>query len=196
MKTDLTITTTSATDNKKVTNKISYVNPNLNNNQAIELAQAITDLTTDSYLKTTRTDTTECDTTNSRPITNILYNKAGSPAYAQVPADGVITMTTNEVYSNGLRIYIETPYDGQAPIVSDITDDSNTPVGLEQISWAGAMYGTGNPRNKWGIAFTNSIQTSQRNITPRTVTFKVTFKPTYQYDAWEKTFTFNITEGE
>lgn len=50
-------------DNKKVTNKISYVNPNLSNAKALELAQKIAALTTDSYQKADRIDTTNLDAT-------------------------------------------------------------------------------------------------------------------------------------
>ena len=118
MKTDLTITTTSATDNKKVTNKISYVNPNLSNNQAIELAQAITNLTTDSYLKTTRTDTTECDETKIPRIissvgslTGATITLEGGVYKIQIPQASITTnpkSITVNIYSaqfNPLPIY-------------------------------------------------------------------------------------------
>ena len=77
MKTDLTINATSATDGKKVTNKISYVNPDITNNQAIMLAQAICSLTTDSYNKTTRTDTSDCDVNTKIPRTLTYCKIAG-----------------------------------------------------------------------------------------------------------------------
>lgn len=91
MKTDLTINATSATDGKKVTNKISYVNPNITNQQAITLAQAINNLTTDSYTKTIRTDTTDCDDT-SKPIRTGIVN-VGSVSQDVTTQNPTITLT-------------------------------------------------------------------------------------------------------
>lgn len=201
MKTDLTINSTSATDGKKVTNKISYVNPNLTNREAITLAQAISSLTTDSYTKTTRTDTTDCDTTTSRPITSIKYRRkadvsASSSSWYDVPADGNITFAENLIGGKSLQILIDTIVDGQAPTVYDVTDDSQTPVDLNNYQFGGPI-GDTVLKKKWFFTFNNGMYAQdQTAITPRTVSFKIKFNGTHQYDAWEKTFTFTITGGE
>lgn len=60
-KTDLTITATDSMTDKKTTSKITYVNPNITTAQALDLAKSINYLTKDSYVSTTRTDTTILD---------------------------------------------------------------------------------------------------------------------------------------
>lgn len=55
-KTTITINALDAND-KKVTNNITYVNPDITDANAIILAQKISSLTTDTYVSTERTDT-------------------------------------------------------------------------------------------------------------------------------------------
>lgn len=130
MKTDLTITTTSATDNKKVTNKISYVNPNLTNNQAITLAQAITDLTTDSYLKTTRTDTTECEDTKPPRIISTVTGSAGSTV-TKVGDVYKIDLPANQISGNPKAVAINidsqqfNPFPKYVPLMTDLQITGN-----------------------------------------------------------------------
>lgn len=194
MKTDLTITTTSATDNKKVTNKISYVNPNLTNNQAIELAQAISSLTTDSYFKTTRTDTTDCDATRPRPMEFCRYRKNNN--WYDVPTDGAISMTTAEITAKSLSIMVKTVNDGIAMQILDFTDtNTEKPCNVNQIQFGGAI---GDPalKDRWRALINNgAFSADQTDIPACTITFKIKFDQTYQYDEWEKTITFTITEA-
>lgn len=59
-------------NNKKVSNNITYVNPNISNNTAVELAQRISALSSDSYQSTTRVDKTNVDTTKpARTISDV-----------------------------------------------------------------------------------------------------------------------------
>lgn len=148
MKTDLTITTTSATDNKKVTNKISYVNPNLSNNQAIELAQAITNLTTDSYSKTTRTDTTECDETKIPRVISSVISVTGSTVTLeggvykiQAPQS---SMTTGN--PRALTINVDSAQFNPLPIYTPRLADVQITGGFKFYSWRLELRNSGNPR--------------------------------------------------
>ena len=146
MKTDLTITTTSATDNKKVTNKISYVNPDLTNNQAIELAQAITDLTTDSYLKTTRTDTIECEETKPPRIISSVISLTGSTVTLE---GGVykIQVPQSSVTGNpkSLTISIDSAQFNPIPKFMPYLTDTQITGGFAFYSWRIELR-TSNPR--------------------------------------------------
>lgn len=60
-KTDIIINSFNA-DNKKTSDTISYVNPDISNNVALELAQRINSLTDNTYSSTERVDRTELGT--------------------------------------------------------------------------------------------------------------------------------------
>ena len=71
-KTDLTIVSTS-TENKTVNNKISYVNPNISDNDAIALAQKINNLTTNSYVSTTKTTAETLEEKVDRVLSGVRF---------------------------------------------------------------------------------------------------------------------------
>lgn len=183
-RTDLTITSINHADsNKKVTNKLSYVNPNITNQQAVTLANMFTDLTKDTYSKTTRTDTTDCDNTIQRPITSITYtyDNNGSSATADVPADGVINITTTKVRNREYSIMIYTPYDSANLTYSDLVYTTEDPINfIRSVSYS---------TSRLIIFSTGTVTTGQ-------VKFTLHIPATSQYDAWTKDFTFNITTAE
>lgn len=196
-RTDLTITSTNHSDaTKKVTNKVNYVNPNITNQQAVTLANMFVALTKDTYSNTTRTDTTDCDISMNRPITSLKYQQKTTPYYVNVPADGVINMTTDEIAtSNSLRLQINTPFDGTCPMVLNLTDTAETnKVDLHSISYGGPA-GLTDRIGVWQIQLQIDTNGSVA-ITPRTVYFTLHFNATNMYDAYDKEITFNITAEE
>lgn len=67
MPTNTSLTINSTQNGKKVTDKISYVNPNITTQQALDLAQAINNLTNNAYVSTTRQDTIDLDGSGGKP---------------------------------------------------------------------------------------------------------------------------------
>lgn len=81
-KTDLTINAVNQLG-KKVSNKVSYVNNNITNSQAVQLATMINGLTKNTYSSTTKTQQTTCDATGT------LAQVTG----LRVGTDGTLTLT-------------------------------------------------------------------------------------------------------
>lgn len=139
MKTDLTINATSATDGKKVTNKITYVNPNITNNQAITLAQAINDLTTDSYTKTVRTDTTDCDDTSAPIRTGNCTIGGVTQAYSTQNPSLTYTVPTSAITNNEFNIQLD-----NFSIFTDVPYFENNALPIVIVNWkSGSAAGTG-----------------------------------------------------
>lgn len=61
MPTNTTLTINSTNGDKKVADKINYVNPDITDQQAINLALAINNLTNNSFVSVQRTDTRYID---------------------------------------------------------------------------------------------------------------------------------------
>lgn len=57
MQVNLVINATAIASDKKINTTISYVNPEVTNQKMLELANALNALTTNSYIKTTKTTT-------------------------------------------------------------------------------------------------------------------------------------------
>ena len=198
-RTDLTITSFNHNDgNKKVTNKISYVNPNITNQQAVTLANMFVDLTKDNYSNTTRTDTTDCDTALTRPVTSIKarYTDGGN-FYHEIPNNGVIDITTDQIADKQLMLTVQTPFDGMCPIVENLTDnDTESPINIVQVSWA-FMSTSSDQLNRWVVVLATAASSSQRlDITARTVSFNLHFKQSMEYGDFTKNITFNITDPQ
>lgn len=189
--TKLTINTLSSATGKKVTNNISYVNPNITNAQAVTFGNMLTDLTKDEYQSTTRTDTTDCDTSITRPITEFTYTYSGSNPIA-VPSNFIIDIPTSENLKI-LSIKLKTPLDS-APQVLNYSDNAESDtVGITNVTYGGE-YGWSSYKGLWAIEIASSSDTSQRKvITPRTITFTLHFDATPNYDAYNQLITFNIT---
>ena len=201
-KTDLTINGKNALG-KSTSNKISYVNPEISNTQAILLAQKFNALTTNIYEATTRTDKTDIDAINPRTMTQLKFywqEDGSTPAAADVPADGIINLTTAQIVQKQIPIFFKTPFDGTAPIIENYSDDaeSGTTAATDtQISFYGDKGYWNFQKNGWTIYIANGVSSASRtDLTPRQIKFKVRFLATVQFDAWEKEFTINITEAE
>lgn len=134
MSTKQTNLTINATDpnNKKVSNTISYVNPNLNNATALEFAKKINGLTKNSYLSTEKVDKIELDTAILNQRNPII--KVGGIDYTtgtiRVP---VSAMTAN----NGLVVVVGTQVPDYLlevmPYFTDITSPDNPVVNPSRV---------------------------------------------------------------
>lgn len=184
-RTDLTINVLNNVSGKKTTNKISYVNPNISNTQAVTLANMITDLTKDTYHSTTRTDTTDCDNsiTLNPELHYVCKNESGEYVSPTIPTSGVINILTSRVYAQTLTITIGNVGNIAMPHILNLTDsDTTNPVQMTETKLSSSGW--------WTISF----QTSPKSdITARTVNLTLHFDDTTQYDAYNKTITFNIT---
>lgn len=100
--TSLVINSTSA-NNKKVTNTITHVNPTIGDKVAIELAQKIANLTSDSYTSTERIDRNELGTLPAPPVQYILCDGDKSIV------DGVlnIPLTLDKLQNKSITITIK-----------------------------------------------------------------------------------------
>lgn len=108
-RTDLTINVLNNVSGKKTTNKLSYVNPNITNNQAVALAEMITNLTKDTYQSTTRTDTTDCDI--QTPLVFVLnYSNTDYSAGATINIPLSAVNESNAFSVNGKCVPSSTEY--------------------------------------------------------------------------------------
>lgn len=132
----------------------------------------------------------------TRPITSLKYYRKTTPYYTNVPTDGVINMTTDDISaSNSLRLQIDTPFDGTCPQMLNFTDTAETnKLDLHSISYGGSA-GLPDRVNVWQVQFQCDTNGTIA-ITPRTVSFTLHFNATTQYDAYDKEITFNITAAE
>ncbi len=189
--TKLTINTLSSATGKKVTNNISYVNPNITNAQAVTFGNMLTDLTKDEYQSTTRTDTTDCDTSITRPITELTYGYSGSNPIA-VPSNFIIDIPTSDTLKI-LSVKFKTPLDSAPQILNFVDNAEENKIGLIDITYGGE-YGWTSGKGFWTVDLASSSDVPQRKvITPRTITFTLHFDATPNYDAYDQEFTFNIT---
>lgn len=193
MKTDLTINATSATDGKKVTNKISYVNPNITNNQAITLAQAICSLTTDSYTKTTRTDTSDCDASRTaRTFSSLRITSSNNSQQELIQIDPSNIYTVNYPITKILDSNPELVFwvkslsfsaEKKIPTVE-------TTENFEEASWRTSTYISGGYNNCW------TIRLKLNSYTTQTFNVKITFADDDKYAEATLDFTINIVSGE
>lgn len=135
--TNLIITSTSS-DNKKVSNTISYVNPNISNNTALELTSRIAALTNDSYLSTERVDRTEL-TGSKTPIT-ITSILAGGQTVTVTDNVANVTLTTAQVQSGSFSVTIGGAF---VAVLKCIPIWIATDSDMRQFAWAGTGVGTG-----------------------------------------------------
>lgn len=195
MKTDITINATSSVDGKKVTNKISYVNPDITNSQAMALAQAFNDLTTDSYNSTTRTDTTNCE------------EQASKPAFLTNISMGIWSTTENK--KNWINIInrtdtIEVPFlsaNNQALTVqlksSSIELSKNFP-GLPKLTFSNANWSMSSTSQSMTGTNDNAFLCNFRYATQQeeTFTMTVTVPGNNNYAEFNKTYTIHFYNSE
>lgn len=140
-KTSLSIKSKSyADDTKTVTDNISYVNPNISNATALELAQRLNALTKNSYQTANRIDTTEL-TGGKTPITitSILVANTNIDVVDNVAN---VTLTTAQLNSYGaFGVVVGGTFVSsmnEMPIWESTTSD------MRQFNWSASGTGTGN----------------------------------------------------
>lgn len=186
--TSLTINSTDA-NNKKVTNKISYVNPNITNQQALTLAQTIAALTTDTYDTTIRTDSIELDTTKpDRTIqaARVVSNSTGVNVMTDLSGDITVDFPLSKLGNNNdLQIWIRsTSFERMTklPIIEGMT--------LYGLSYRTSAYDGGSFPNYW------TFNTFLIEHTAQTLNYTITFPEDSTYAEKVINFTVNITEEE
>jgi len=201
-KTDLTITSTDNVTGKKVTDKISYVNPNITNSQAVTLAQAVNALTKNTYTSTTRTDQTDCDTPKATRAITINALHWGNTQNANVTTSigdsnnltVKITPDATKTLTLNTRIIGAPNTNDFVPYWTDLSVSSDTD-GLTVVhpvtTFYGGDYGTASLQNVWSI----DLQLSQTQTA--IVTGTINIPETREYAAYSRTLTFNVvTLGE
>lgn len=115
--TKLSIKSTSYADSKKtVTDTINYVNPNISNATALELAQRLNALTNNSYKQTEKIQTTELDSIIKQTRTfgtfSIHKGNSATPSatFVRNQQTGVyeVTVPTNYLVSSNSTIWFST----------------------------------------------------------------------------------------
>lgn len=125
MPTNTSLTINSTQNGKKVTDKISYVNPNITTQQAVLLAQTINSLTNNAYISTTRQDTTDLD------------GASGKPAFNFAAFCTVKNPSTGKIAYHNFNLTQEEPF--VTIHVSEITANSNQ-VGFALNASNGGFY--------------------------------------------------------
>lgn len=140
-KTSLSIKSRSYADDKKtVTDNISYVNPNISNATALELAQRLNAFTKNSYQTTNRIDTTEL-TGGKTPIT-LTKITAANISFDVVDNVANITLTTAQLTNSNQFIVITSgTFVGN---MNDIPKWTSTTSEMRQFHWAGTGLPTDN----------------------------------------------------
>lgn len=197
MPTKTTITINSTNDGKKVTDNINYVNPNISDANALLLAQKINALTNNTYASTDRTDKRNLSDITPRTFTDIRYGFTGNPNKA-LPDDGIINCLTTDwsriisgntgYYAFNLRFW-----GVEDPVVPTWEFSSNG-----DTAWHTNSFSYGYPTSRWSIDMVNvGLCTEDMDaMVPQTLTAKLTFPATANFDEWSKTFTIIITEPE
>ena len=187
MSTTTSINITTIRDNEKKQKSITYINPLTSSQELIDFAQSIVAVTNDSYDKTTRIDRIDCDNANQRTVSLFQY-QTDNTNWINVPSDGVLNITTAQHVGNKFTFRIRMEDMNMAPTLtlssnletasfSDISFQYNSPN----------FYGSSKNQAIFGFYYNNQVE-------PQIITCKIFFPATANYDAFEKTVTFNITE--
>ena len=104
-KVDLKIYSTDATEGKKITTSVSYVNPDATNSVLKEFAQQLNSFTTNTYAEADRVETANVDTDTSRKqFRDLTITGASRGATATITATIIANTPINPAvffYSNG-----------------------------------------------------------------------------------------------
>lgn len=204
--TKLSIKSTSYADEKKtVTDNINYVNPNISNNTAIELAQRLSALTKNSYKSTEKIETTEleADTRSIPSLTKMVYLDG---AGASITLNTTLTEWTVNTTTTGVWQY---PNDYTSICLrfqfTGISDDNfiNYPIPIIQnvqsesgvwapfsMTFGFQKYNQAYQKLIWGI----QVAATRTDVVPETVSFDLLFKETPLFKSFNYRFTFNLTE--
>lgn len=174
-------------NNKKVSNTISYVNPNISNNVAVELAQRIASLTNDSYSSAERVDRTEITSVTKTPTTFSAFKIQNQDA--TVDGDNVsITLTVNQTGSGG---YIDLTF-----VTNSMNEWQSFPKWQSNTSAFITL--------QWSIVYSGSGQQNQIRVriiptagkVAQTITGILTLPETNSYEKKDLNITITLTEGE
>lgn len=189
--TKLTIKSTSYADDKKtVSNTINYVNPNLDNSTALELAQRMNALTLNTYKSTDKIETIELDSIipkADRTLSSISIRASSGSISIVTPTliDGVYTasLSTSQITQSFFSIWFAftTTYADSIIILPYWTTegDSNSPYAV----WL-----------RQGSQDTFQMRVSLTSATAQVVEGSFTFPESQNYKAEVFKFEITITE--
>lgn len=190
-KTDLTINATNQLG-KKVSNKISYVNNNITNSQAVQLATMINGLTNNTYSSTTKTQQTTCDATGT--LAQITGIRIGTDNLTLT--EGVFTGTIPVSAINNKKMFVvnlvtasslpSQMFSAQPPYL--MTDQENTYITNYAIQRA--YTGSG---QSGGISLTIGDNAGQ---TAHTLTASLIFPASEYFDETEIKLSITFQAGE
>lgn len=180
---------------KKVTDNINYVNPNISDAVALQLAQKINALTDNTYENTERTDKRDLEDLIPRTFTTIRYG-FGNSATIDMPNDFIINCKTTDWVQTDGRFPCQFRFktNTNAFIVPRFTELYSS-IGIELYQNSAQYYypdANWSP-DMWIINFnTEPLETMQ----PQIITATLNFPAQGNYDEWEQTITFNVTAPE
>lgn len=185
--TNLTINYTDATTGKKSSDKISYVNPNITDQQALTLSQAFANLSQNTYVSTDKTDTYNINTeqkTVRDPQWQVYLINGGS---TERTTNTTISVPVNQVrWSNNAFQFALFPRAG--------VNDPARPI-LSNVQTTGTSV---NPNIVTNYLEVNSYvyQIALGENEPQTITFTLSFIETSTHQAFSKNYTIIITNSE
>ena len=190
MSTTTSINITTIRDNEKKQKSITYINPLTSSQELIDFAQSIVAVTNDSYDKTTRIDKIDCDNVNQRTVSLFQY-QVGSVSFTNVPADGIINLTTAQAISGGsARFIFKLRMNDMAFIPTlEYSSTSNNVISDTEVQYNSAKF-YGSSKNLLQCGFI----IIQEPLDPQVITVKLSMPATETFDVWTRTLTFNITE--
>lgn len=186
--TNLTINYTDATTGKKSSDKISYVNPNITDQQALTLSQAFANLSQNTYVSTDKTDTYNINTeqkTVRDPQWQVYLINGGS---TERTTNTTISVPVNQVRwsNNNTFQFALFPRAG--------VNDPARPI-LSNVQTTGTSV---NPNIVTNYLEVNSYvyQIALGENEPQTITFTLSFIETSTHQAFSKNYTIIITNSE
>lgn len=196
MQTNLKITSKNMDTDKTVTNTVSYVNPNLDDTKAKELAQRLANFSTDSYVKTDRIDTKNLDTeTKYQRALTVLQYQSGNNTFTNVPEGNTINITKSQIYASSagatFALRFRTQEQEVFPVVEMASSIETTIKRTTEtftnpdVSWSNA--------NTWLITTIADGVTAQ-DIQPQTISATITLPATDNYEEFSFTVNWVITE--
>ena len=169
---------------------ITDINPQASNAKLATWGQMTLGLTKDNYGKTTRIDKIDCDNVNQRTVSLFQY-QVGSVSFTNVPADGIINLTTAQAISGGsARFIFKLRMNDMAFIPTlEYSSTSNNVISDTEVQYNSAKF-YGSSKNLLQCGFI----IIQEPLDPQVITVKLSMPATETFDVWTRTLTFNITE--
>lgn len=193
MDTSLVITTKDHLTDETQTKTITNINPQAASADLKTFAQMTAALSKDAFVKATRIDKTELDTTKpARTITSFKYSKTvnGAMASLDVPSNGIINIAVSEVRVKCILFTLKTPYD-VAPQFRNLSSTSNATVASAEYHFIGYS----NDSSAWSLPIaTHQDYSSRQDVTAGVVSFTLHFDETDEFAAFDQPITINITE--